>query len=265
MRPDLDLAEPIILHLANSATEDSDNRTFEDADLILAQLTTDAFKPAHLSTSLLRHSYGARVIVWPNIFFAGQQPYLRYFTNLDGSRMVGPFEAMHDLRLFGSWLRTGRVVPNTVFVWNADELGATVRESLHSLTVKEALTDVIVTDLIQDRHETQSLFFTFNHPRRTLLAEVARRLLVKAGLAPTHDPVPQPEPLGRYRVPGIGTADDLRGDSIGTKERKATTFALPELCAAFQALYDGNVAFRNPDRIRLTPQIGWETAYLTKT
>lgn len=263
MRPELDLADPIILHLARPIDAARDLRVLAEADVIFAQLTSDTFKPDHLATPLLRAAFPGKVIVWPNIFYAGQQPFLRYFTHPEGGRMLGPFEAMHDLRLYRSWLHTGRVDPEVVLQADSALVAKTVQQSLAAVGDRDALADVAVADLIDGNPHAAPMFFTFNHPRSSLLALVAERLLAKAGLdANLSDPL-RDEPLGRYRVPGIDNAEGMRGDPVpadGTPQVRG--YSLPDLATTFQAVYDADPRFRHPASIRLTPAIGWEHDFL---
>lgn len=265
MQPALQIADPIILHLADAADAERHLEVLARTDYIFAQLTSDTFKPDHLATPSLRATFPGKVIVWPNIFYVGQQPFLRYFTHPDGGRMLGPCEAMHDLRFYRSWLRTGRVEPDAVLQADPELVEQTARESLAALRRRDALADVPVADLIGEDPRSVPMFFTFNHPRRALLAKVAKRLLEKAGFGADASPsLGSREPLGRYRVPGIDTAEQLYGDPWPTAigARQPRSYSLTDLTAAFQELYDADPRFRNPSRIRLTPAIGWEQEFL---
>lgn len=264
MLPALLIDKPIILHLARPADIEHDLEALNRADFIFAQLTSEKFKPDHLATTQLRAAFPGKVIVWPNIFYAGQQPFLRYFTHPEGSRMLGPCEAMHDLRLYRSWLQSGKVDPEAVLHADPVLVAETARVSLATLRGRDALADVAVADLIDQDPSAVPTFFTFNHPRQALLAQVARRLLEKAGLGCDWPPAPpRGEPLGRYRVPGIGNAEQMQGDqwpADGT--RQARIYALPELVDTFQGVYDADPRFRDHTRIRFTPAIGWEQDFL---
>ncbi len=264
MMPAMRMHEPIILHLANSAGVENDLEVLDRVDFIFAQLTSEKFKPDHLATKSLRAAFRGKVIAWPNIFYAGQQPFLRYFTHPEGGRMLGPFEAMHDLRLYRSWLHTGKVESEAVLHADPVLVAETARVSLDTLRGRDALADVAVADLIDQDPNAVPTFFTFNHPRQALLAQVAKRLLEKAGLGCDWPPTsPRAEPLGRYRVPGIDTTEQMQGDQWppdGT--RQACNYGLHELAEAFQVVYDADPRYRDPSRIRFTPAIGWEQNFL---
>jgi len=266
MQPSLQVADPIILHLAVAADADRHHEELTRAVYIFAQLTSDAFKPDHLSTQSLRSAFSGKVIVWPNIFYAGQQPFLRYFTHPEGGRMLGPCEAMYDLRWYRTWLHTGRVEPEAVLQADPKLVAQTARESLAALRKRDALADVAIADLIDEDPRSVPIIYTFNHPRSILLAEVANRLLEKAGFRADAPPyMGSREPLGRYRVPGIDTAEQMYGDPWPTANggRQPRSYSMTDLAAAFQALYDAEPRFRNPKSIRLTPTIGWEHEFLS--
>lgn len=102
--------EPIILHLAKVEDANSHEALLSDADVIIAQATSDSFQPAHLSSRFLKEQFGPRVLVWPNVFYSGQTPYLRYITHTKAGRITGPLDVYHDLRILNEWYisRMGR-------------------------------------------------------------------------------------------------------------------------------------------------------------
>ena len=81
MHPALQMLEPVVVHLAQDSDAAEHAVRFDQSDVIFAQRTSPNFKPQHLTTDKLRSVYGDKVITWPNIFYLGQQPYLRYLTH----------------------------------------------------------------------------------------------------------------------------------------------------------------------------------------
>ena len=131
--PDTETLEPIILHLAKAEEQDPHLAQIETADVIFAQFAVDEFQPAHLSSSSLKQRYRDKVVIWPNIFYMGQQPYLRYFTKPGVGRLMGPMEALHDIRLYHSWKTTGQVKPEAPDINDPDFVTAIRAASLRGV------------------------------------------------------------------------------------------------------------------------------------
>jgi hypothetical protein len=262
--PCAELLEPLILHLSKDAEREAHLEQCAEADIIFAQLTTNNFQPNHLASQKLKDRFGEKVVIWPNIFYSGQQPYLRYFTHPTAGRLLGPLEALHDIRLFQSWQSTGHVNINALSVSDPKFERQVHEASLASLRRKETACDVTISDFIATQDNTQRLFFTFNHPSRSVLSEMARRLLAHLGQKPNIEVSNEgPEPLDRYQVPSSWTGPDpvFQGDSYeisseGYVKRlpgPARKYDTGALCAAFQQVYDNQHIYRTPDRIRVTP------------
>lgn len=263
--PDADLQEPIILHLSKANEAEAHAAQLEKADLIFAQLTVDTFQPNHLATARLRQTYGDKVIVWPNIFYSGQQPYLRYFTHETGGRMIGPLDAMHDIRLHQSWMDTGQVQQTAMFDRDTEYESKVRAKSFASLQEREKECDAVISDLIRDHEQGERLFFTFNHPSRFILHRMAMRLLDYAGLSYDRDTdAPAREPLSRFQVPSNwGDTDTiLQGNGFQINDAglavtlpgAPVNYSAEKLCDAFQTVYDANPAFSAVDQIRQTPK-----------
>jgi hypothetical protein len=271
---DCETLEPIILHLAKPEDRKEHLEQIANADLIFAQLTQDAFRAAHLSTPALKEKFGEKVVVWPNIFFMGQQPYLRYFTHNKLGRMMGPLEAMHDLRLYHSWKSTGRVDPAAIEKSDPDFVDFARKTSLKELQTKEAKCDVAISDFLTSQADREPLFYTFNHPNLTVLGEMARRILTHVGetTAPLLNEEGRGEPLSRYQVPSSWTRQgaEYQGDRFvidpdrgaqrlpGTPQR----YSLEALCQAYQEVYDAQEAYQSFEGIRLTPAVALDQQLL---
>lgn len=198
------MLEPVVLHLARPEEEPTHETRMRDADLIVAQATQDAFSPAHVASSGIRARHAGKVLVWPNLFYAGQQPWLRYVTHARLGRILGPLDTYHDLRILGDWYqaRTGH---NPLPVINPD---AVTRCALDDLRLREANCDVIVSDLIEAEAHRRPLFFTFNHPANWLLHRLVQRICDRAGLIPRPFTPPEQEPLARIVPPSLWHGPD---------------------------------------------------------
>ncbi|MFT5623576.1 MAG: hypothetical protein ACI8Z0_000064 [Lentimonas sp.] len=272
--PDVEALEPIIVHLAKAEDEAAHLTQIAQADVIFAQLTQDQFQPAHLATKNLKEWFGDKVVVWPNIFYMGQQPYLRYFTHPQLGRLMGPLEALHDIRPYRSWKDTGCVDPAVLDQSDSDFIAAARAASMKELQAKEADCDIGISDFLQTHEGTQRLFYTFNHPLQFVLSEVLRRLLDHLGKT---DTLPlgdgAPEPLDRFQVPSVWSAADavFQGDSFAIDADNSVLrpggppqpYTRTQLCEGFQLAYDANDIYRTFDGVRLTPNLQADQTYLT--
>ncbi len=256
-----EVLEPIILHLSNAAEQDAHMERIAQADFILAQATAPVFQPAHLRSDVLQEQFAGRVVVWPNVFFVGQHPYLRYLTHAQAGRVLGPMEATHDIRVVNAWFRSRQGLS---FNESMTEPGYEQRvydTSLRDLRGRESKCDVAISDLIEAHFEDRQLFFTFNHPSLFLLTRLAERVLDRVGKAQTIDVGDMKEPLGQFRPPwrfSDGTA--LRGRAIDLSTAGEVKLGPPRRYSQREfeetsfACYDHLAAQMDPSALRMTPR-----------
>lgn len=253
--------EPIIVHLAREADAPRDLVSMAEADLILTQQTAATFKPSHLVSAGIRAAFADKTRVWPNIFYAGQQPDLKYLTHASRGRIDGPLDIYHDCNVLRAWyqdrLRIDPVPPR--------EDPETVHAlSLAALAERERDCDVAVSDLIEVNRHDRRLFFTFNHPARWLLDQMAQRLA--KGLRLTYNQgaagAPGKEPLGRIVPPALfdDNATQFQGLTIDPASGKPVgpvcRYTPAELRAVAFNCYDRQrEALSEVAQLRYTPQI----------
>lgn len=196
---------PIILHLSKDTDLELHEKLFHEADLIVAQATSESFKPTHLQSSSIKERFGDRVTIWPNIFFLGQTPRLRYVTHRKQGRIFGPLDAYHDLEILSDWFAAKSDVDFNYPLLETEKIAA---RSLAELESKEAACDVAISDVIAESYRSHALFFTFNHPTQWLLELTARRILERNGFKLPQVPPPKDEPLGRIRPPNIFSSNE---------------------------------------------------------
>jgi len=206
--PGFIVSPPIVLHLSRPHDLKKHLVTFEWADFIFAQRTDARFPCSWLRTKELRKRYGKKVVVWPNIFFSGQQPYLRYLTHQNIGRILGPIEAMHDLRIFSEWVLGMREQEGCVSPFGADYVLKVAQLSLTNLLERENDCDIIISDVIRSEG-ARKLFFTFNHPTRFLLEKIFDRMLERTPVQVSDFNQRSDEPLGMYRVPSTWDSNGL--------------------------------------------------------
>lgn len=258
------ILDPVILHLAKEDQEQEHRNRLAEADIVLAQLTSDQYHIPYLRSNVIKHQLGDRSIIWPNIFYAGQQPYLRYFSSACGGRLLGPLEAMHDLRIYARWRASrGLTGPFPEDFVNQEFERSVQQTSTEDLRKKEAGCDVEISDIISSERSSDRQFFTFNHPARVILEVLSNRILSKLGENGPVEWNDGSEPLARYLVPSswqAETAPEYKGnpclineDGSVSIEPTPTIYTSSELEEAFFEIYDSSSIFLKPSLIRRTP------------
>lgn len=257
---DHEVLDPIILHLSDDTQRAAHAERIAQADLVLAQATAAVFEPSHLRSDVLRDTRPGQVLVWPNIFFTGQHPYLRYMTHNRDGRIIGPMEATHDMRIVNAWFEDRRGAPFSTAITQAGYEDTVQAASLRDLRAREQTCDVTISDLIEAHFETQRLFFTFNHPSRWLLTRLCERLLDTMGQG-QRLPAEGREPLSQYQPPWrFGPDAPLQGRQVDTSVPGKVTLGpvRPYTYAQYQtaafACYDHMAHLMVPDDIRVTPR-----------
>jgi hypothetical protein len=256
-----------ILHLSDEGSINEDKRILDQSDLIIAQKTNKNFKPDHLNSHWLKKNYKDKVLIWPNIFFMGQQPFIRYITSSSG-RLKGPLDDYHDIRILLDWLKAKEIINKSInfmptYVEDSCQLG------LDSLKVKENGCDVIISDLVKKYYHKELLFYSFNHPSSFLLMRLFDRLLLKARgvfedkveLKLQDISFKKEEPLATYIMPSNWpdhfANNSFRGLNLSTlSNKKFINYSLDELKHAFFKFYDMNLLDKvDLKTIRFTPSI----------
>lgn len=273
LAPRLAFSEPIIIHLARAEEAERQLAALAAADRVLTQLVLDTYPVEHLRTAFLKDRFGERAVVWPNVFFRGQNPDLVYISHERG-RLCGPLTQYHSRALFDAWregVDLGDIRPESFMRRSRDveDYRAAIDRSFDDLEERERRTDVGVADLVRERWRHEPLFHTFNHPTNALIGELALRIARRLNLA-TRSPrrmAKVPERLGTIRPPmeaplaealGLAFAVSPRargvevrtdGDEVVTGAGRDYDFA--EFARASYACYDAQRALT--DAVRFTP------------
>lgn len=262
-----DCHPPILLQHARSEDAIQHQDLIDASDIVFAQLTVDTFKLPHLRSSQIKQQYPGKTIIWPNVFYAGQQPYLRYMTHLTEGRILGPLEALHDIRIFRKWLIQRGKIRQADWVEAPDFVASAGAASLQELQSREQRCDVHVVDLIQGAPAGERLFFTFNHPNNWLLARVTERMLGQVGVDAVIDEKGSPEYLSRYITPSSWSGNPaypepfrgvniiLKTDNIIQIEGRCD-YTWGALEDAFMACYDHMEDKMVKENLRFTPDFG---------
>jgi len=260
-------AEPaIILHLAKPEEAEAHRQVLAEADLILAQRTDPAFPVAHLRSGALKEAWPNTVTVWPNVFYGGEQPYLRYVTHARQGRVLGPMTEYHDLRVLRAWFADRRGIDFLPECTAPDFVSGYAEKALKTLQSRETDCDVTSADLIAAQGMPGTgphLFWTFNHPTLWLLTQLCNRILDHVGL-PQASLEGMREPLNRIQPP-LGAADLIEAGepyqgvevdlslpgtvTLGAVRR----YSAKDLRDSAFACYDHQAEMLDPAHLRVTP------------
>lgn len=155
------------------------------ADFIFAQRISDEFKMEWLASAEIRKTFGAKVVVWPNIYFDGYFPGVNYVYHGGWGKLLSPLVEYHFTQVMAAH-KAGHSIDMAVDAFSGEGLLVVTPDpfgnSLAQLREREAETDVIISDFIAVRATAQRLFYTPNHPMNDLLGEMLRRLAERVGL-----------------------------------------------------------------------------------
>lgn len=250
-----------VVHLLKDSDASAHTDALDSADWILSQAVADTYPCRFVQTNALRQRHGAKVLTWPNLFFGGYNPELMYVRDKARRPLPGPLGDYHSATVLAAW-RAGLGIDKALALnsdngYNLGLYSGAAERALHELGRREAMTDIRVADWIRERVWTQRLFFTFNHPAQALIAEAARQLCARAGLAaaPTPPKAGAAEPLGQYRLPMNPWVRAIQGATLQDPEECAGVevlevapgrvvtgarrqWPLEEAVAAFYRIYD---------------------------
>lgn len=165
------------------------------ADVVFSQRVNEDYPAEFIRPSVLRRELGDKVVIWPNIYFDGYFPGVRYVYAQNGSKVTGPLSDYHFLQIQQSY-KDG-VSPQAA--WEAfispqpsDILPTDpISDSIANLRHREQDVDVTMSDYIEANATRTKLFYSMNHPSDEVLIEALRRMVEKSGAdlhVPEYDP-----------------------------------------------------------------------------
>ena len=195
-----------VVHLLKNEEKDYYEDHFRKADLIFAQRVADNYPCSFVRTDVLRDKWGAKVIVWPNIFYRGYNPELIYVRLANRLPLRGPLGDYHIQTFLYGW-KKGLTVKDTLKLhydieYNRKVYSEVPKISLAELKKREADCDIKISNHIEERLRHNRLFFTFNHPKNELLLHTVNTLLEYANIR--HDESKNEdvcELLGQFELP----------------------------------------------------------------
>jgi hypothetical protein len=229
----------------------------DNCDFIFKQRVDDNYNLEYLRDQHIRSDYPNKVILWPNIYFDGYFPGIRYLYKED-KKVEGPLIDYHFDWVIESWRANASVTNAAKLATDPSRwLGSphVVERSLEQLRRREHGLDVIISDYVRDRFRSRKLFYSMNHPITEVLAEMLRRLMRKVGLPDRGgDPESFPYHLDQIDIPCLAIfralyspifhiEDKIKGSTVSQETNlaladTAKSYDWPELVSEYYRLYD---------------------------
>lgn len=170
-----------VVHLLKSEDSREYLPLFDQADIIFTQIISDDYLCDFVRTNRLKEIYGSKVTTLVNLYYAGYNPDWFYIRLPEFGNLRGPMGDYQNRTLFESW-QSGKTVKEASILiedsnYNQLKYASVEENSLKELAYREQSADVKIVDFIQNRLDSEQLFFTFNHPRIDLLVEYVKRAL----------------------------------------------------------------------------------------
>lgn len=237
----------------------------DSADLVMAQRVSPDFRIEEVRSPNLRERLGEKCILWPNIYFDGYFPGLRYVYGSDSRKLIGPVGDYHFEQILGCWLQGLEPEEAAEQLTSLDGwawcLGDPATASLERLRQREADCHVGISDHIAQNFASRKLMYAMNHPRNSVLLEMLDRMLTYAGIENGYRlrAAHQRERLARIDIPtlpryfatqGIHTGCELFFDGFGQPYGEASPpaqrYSPTRLTEAFYRLYQDNRSLLTP-------------------
>lgn len=156
------------------------------ADMVFSQRVNENYPAEFVRPSVLRQELGGKVVIWPNIYFDGYFPGVRYVYAQSGNKVTGPLSDYHFLQIQKSYKDgispeaawEAFTSPEPSDLLPADPIG----DSIANLRHREHDVDVTMSDYIEANAKRGKLFYSMNHPTDEVLHEALKRMVARSGL-----------------------------------------------------------------------------------
>lgn len=265
LNPNIEVIAVAVVHLLKSEEANHYFPLFEEADFIVAQLVADNYPCDFVRTHVLQEVFADKLIRIVNLYYSGYNPELLYIRKGSAGTLKSPLAEYHNKTFLDTWKEGGSVEDalerHLDVGYNQEKYSSLVSESFNELKRRESLVDIAVTDLIEDNLHKKRLFFTFNHPCKTLLVEMSKRILQRMELKvnPLESLSDLKEPLDKIIVPvnsftqkyldlqfsdvdtfkGVECAFDSNGHLLVSG---SYSYLLPEIVKKYYEIYDRNLS-----------------------
>lgn len=173
-------------YMVNESDIDAIITDMNASDFVFVQRVSEDFKVERARSSKMRAEFESKIQVWPNIYFDGYYPDVRYVYLEGWGKLKGPLDDYHFDRVIRAY-RQGLPPSAAAKLMESDDVikGSVdpFALSLASLREREAEVDVPISDFLQEHLFLRPCFFTPNHPETFILVEMCKRLFARSGVA----------------------------------------------------------------------------------
>ncbi|WP_285164759.1 WcbI family polysaccharide biosynthesis putative acetyltransferase [Shewanella goraebulensis] len=175
-------------YMLQQADYESVKNVLEQIDLFIHQDISNAFGPrfntSHLKTLM---KPGSETISFPSIYFTGYHPEICYLRHID--KKANEFSDYHDQNLIQRYIeqpetayeKSNKAINDPTY-YSEQFINKNAADSLTELKRREEKLDIRLSDFIEQHWKEELLFFSMNHPSRTVLNELTRRVITKLSL-----------------------------------------------------------------------------------
>lgn len=168
--------EPV--HLIPKTSYKNIFKKLANSDLIIAQPLSESF--AELSFINISKFFNKKLITIPNIYFAGFNPELFYFKNIDGSANREFIIDYHDIFVLYGYLKKKSIDEVNSWFYNKEFIEKNFfkdlyQDSLSKLENNEEITTLSISDTVTKT--INKSFYTINHPSNPMIDGLSKRIL----------------------------------------------------------------------------------------
>lgn len=154
------------------------------ADFIFAQRVSENYSAEYIRPSSLEELAPGKHLIWPNIYFDGYFPGIRYMYAGTGTKVTGPLSDYHFDQVEKMW-QAGATVEDAWDLLSSSDAGRQndpmpAETSIHMMRERESVCDITMSDFIENNFRKEKLFFSMNHPSDQTMLEALSRMLEKA-------------------------------------------------------------------------------------
>ena len=261
LNPKIKITKVAIVHLLSSEQEHLYEKSFAEADLIIAQQVADNYPCEFVRDNQLKEKYGDKIFSIINLYYTGYTPDLMYIRMSDRRTLRGPLGDYHNKTIFNAW-KNGCTLTECCkqylsVEFNKDMYNGLSDASLAELKKREDLSSISIVDFLKENLHHSRMFYTFNHPSNILLEKMSREIISKMEISGDNKYGNLPEFLDQFIPPvncfsmselGIKfkNVPEFKGVqfSYGENDRivtgKQKYYCLDEVIRCFYDIYDRN-------------------------
>jgi hypothetical protein len=183
--PDLEIIRLDPVFAMQPSDKDRVYSSLADADFIFTQRISNEYNIDWLASEEIRRAFGAKVSVWPNIYFDGYFPGVRYIYLAGWGKLLSPLGEYHFEQIRAAHA-AGKPAQEAAEAFAGERLFETspdpIGGSLDQLRAREADVDTPISDVIADSLASARQFYTPNHPVNELLGAMLQRLAARVDI-----------------------------------------------------------------------------------